>query len=406
MPRTRFGVVFLTVFIDLAGFGLILPILPYYAQRFGAAGLGFGALVGVYSLMQFLATQILGKLSDRYGRRPLLLTTILFSGAGYVLFALAHSYWLLFVARLISGFSGGNLSVAQAYVADVTSPAERSKGMGMIGAAFGLGFVVGPALGGVAGSYGGPTAPVWVAALLCAMNLVSAYFLLPESLKPEHRSERSLLDLAHFQRAFTHPRIGPLMAFWLIVPIAFAGYTVSMPLYAAKSFGWRERDLGWLFTIVGFTAAAVQGYFFAKISRHVKDRALMIAGAAGMALAIAVVPLQKSSTAIYAWTFVLAFANSIAVPAATGLVSRFAEPSEQGAMLGVAQAMAALGRLLGPVALGEVYDVAGARWAFLAAGTLMFTACLTTLRLPSEDVASMGSLSAPLPPAEGGAPHP
>src|SRR6185503_7243472 len=151
--RARLSVIFLTVFIDLVGFGLIMPILPGYAQRFGFAGFGFGALLGIYSLMQFLATQILGRLSDQHGRRPLLLITILFSGAGYVLFALAGSYGMLFFARLISGFSGGNISVAQAYIADVTSPAERSRGMGMIGAAFGLGFVVGPALGGLAGHY-------------------------------------------------------------------------------------------------------------------------------------------------------------------------------------------------------------------------------------------------------------
>src|ERR1044071_404209 len=122
--RSRFGVVWLTVFIDLMGFGLILPILPFYSNRFGAAGLGFGALLGMYSLMQFLATQFLGRLSDRHGRRPILLTTILFSGAGYVLFALSNSFWLLLAARMISGFSSGNISVAQAYVADVTTPEE------------------------------------------------------------------------------------------------------------------------------------------------------------------------------------------------------------------------------------------------------------------------------------------
>src|SRR3989442_673652 len=161
-PGARLGVIFFTVFIDLVGFGIVLPILPYYAQSFGARGLLFGALVGAYSGMQFLATAVLGRLSDRVGRRPILLTTMVINAAGYVLFALAGSYVVLFVARLVSGFAGGNISAAQAYVADITTPAERSKGMGIVGAAFGLGFIVGPALGGLAAHYGGhpPPGPV------------------------------------------------------------------------------------------------------------------------------------------------------------------------------------------------------------------------------------------------------
>src|SRR5260370_30452054 len=177
--RSRFGVLFLTVFIDLAGFGLILPILPYYAQRLGAGGLGFGALVGIYSAMQFLATQVLGRLSDRVGRRPILLTTITVSALGYLMFGLAGSYPVLFLARMISGFSGGNISVAQAYIADVTAPAERSRGMGFIGAAFGLGFTVGPALGGLAGDHPGPLPPALVPPAPLAADLVVALLFLP-----------------------------------------------------------------------------------------------------------------------------------------------------------------------------------------------------------------------------------
>src|SRR5216684_8105053 len=168
--RARVGVIFFTVLIDLIGFGIVLPILPFYAQRFGAAGLGYGGVIGVFSLRQFVATALLGKLSDRIGRRPVLLTTMLVNAVGYALFAFAGSYWVLFLSRVVSGFAGGNISAAQAYVADITTPAERSKGMGMIGAAFGLGFIVGPALGGLAGHYVGPTAPGWVAVALCLAN--------------------------------------------------------------------------------------------------------------------------------------------------------------------------------------------------------------------------------------------
>jgi multidrug resistance protein len=379
--RSRFGVLFLTVFIDLAGFGLILPILPYYAERLGAGGLGFGALLAVYSAMQFIATQVLGRLSDRYGRRPLLLVTVLFSGLGYLIFAAAGTYWILFLARMISGFSGGNISVAQAYVADVTSPADRSKGMGAIGAAFGLGFIVGPALGGLAGSYGGPSAPAWVAVALCLINLVSAYFILPESLPPERRSHRRLFDLGHLTDAVRRPQLQALMTFFCVMPLAFAGYTVALPLYAGARFGWHERELGWFFTIVGFIAALVQGYLFGRIVKKVGDRALVIAGALGMAISIGVVPWLSSPATLYAWTVVLAFSNSVASPAATGLVSRLSDAHEQGTMLGAAQAMAALGRLTGPIVMGEVYDTAGARPAFFAAAAIMAAAWLAATRV-------------------------
>src|SRR6266581_3758189 len=152
--RSRVAVIFLTVLIDLIGFGIVIPIVPYYAKRFGASGFEFGALLGVYSLMQFFAAAVLGRLSDRVGRRPVLLTTMVLNTGGYLLFAFAGSYWALFASRVIGGFAGGNISAAQAYIADSTSAADRSRGMGILGAAFGLGFVIGPAIGGAAAGLG------------------------------------------------------------------------------------------------------------------------------------------------------------------------------------------------------------------------------------------------------------
>src|SRR2546429_1673196 len=171
--RSRLGVIFVTVVIDLIGFGIILPILPVYAQRFGAQGIGYGALVFVFSAMQFVATALLGRLSDRIGRRPILLTTMLFNAAGYVLFAFAPSYALLFIARVISGFASGNISVAQAYVADITPPAEPARGMGILGAAFGIGFVLGPMIGGPAGHFFGPPRPRLIPARRSPLNFTS-----------------------------------------------------------------------------------------------------------------------------------------------------------------------------------------------------------------------------------------
>src|SRR5213076_756325 len=235
--RSRVAVIFFTVLIDLIGFGIIIPILPYYAQRLGAGGFGLGALLGVFSAMQFVATAFLGRTSDRVGRRPILLTTMLVNALGYLLFAAAHSYAVLFIARVVSGFAGGNISAAQAYMADISTPAERSRAMGLVGAAFGLCFSLGPAIAGFSDYYLGPAAPGLIAVGLSLANFVSAYFILPESLALEHRVKRRLFDLGHIGEAVSRPRLRPLMAVWALTPFAFAGYTVVLPLYAAASLG-------------------------------------------------------------------------------------------------------------------------------------------------------------------------
>lgn len=379
--RARLGVIFFTVLVDLIGFGIILPILPYYAQRFGAAGIGFGALIGVYSLMQFAATALLGKLSDRVGRRPIILATTLINAVGYTLFAFAGSYVVLFLSRIVSGFAGGNISAAQAYIADITSPADRSRGMGLVGAAFGIGFSVGPAIGGFAAHWGGPAAPGLVAVGLSLANFVSASLILPESLGAEHRVKRSLFDFAHLREAIARPLLRPLMAVWALVPFAFAGYTVALPLHAGAAFGWKERELGILFTLIGITAAFVQGFLFGKLVRRTGERALVITGAFGMAVSIAVIPLLGSSGAVYVWTVILALANGLFTPAATGLVSVYAGAREQGAVLGAAQAIGALGRMGGPPAVGAVYDGVSPAGAFLVAGGIMVAAGVTSLSL-------------------------
>ena len=379
--RSRLGVIFLTVLIDLIGFGIIMPILPLYAQRFGAQGIGYGALVFVFSAMQFVATALLGRLSDRIGRRPILLTTMLFNAAGYVLFALAPSYALLFLARVISGFASGNIAAAQAYVADITSPAERARGMGTIGAAFGIGFVLGPMIGGLADHYLGHLAPGLIAAGLSLVNFGSASVILRESLAAEHRRERPLFDFGHMGEALRRERLRPLMLVWFLAPFSFAGYTVALPLHATRAFGWGAKELGWLFVVIGMIAAAVQGFLFGRLERHTGARALLIAGLFGMAASIAAVPYATGGLQLYALTVPLAFANSLFAPAASGLVSIYADPTEQGTILGAAQAFGALGRSLGPLAAGWTYDGLGQMATFLVAGAIMLAAGVNSMQL-------------------------
>src|SRR6266480_787380 len=387
--RSRLGVIFLTVLIDLIGFGIIMPILPLYAQRFGAQGIGYGALVFVFSAMQFVATALLGRLSDRIGRRPILLTTMLFNAAGYVLFALAPSYALLFLARVISGFASGNISAAQAYVADITSPAERARGMGTIGAAFGIGFVLGPMIGGLADHYLGHLAPGLIAAGLSLVNFGSASVILRESLAAEHRRERPLFDFGHMGEALRRERLRPLMLVWFLAPFSFAGYTVALPLHATRAFGWGAKELGWRFVVIGMIAAAVQGFLFGRLERHTGARALLIAGLFGMAASIAAVPSATGGLPLYALTVPLAFANSLFAPAASGLVSIYADPTEQGTILGAAQAFGALGRSLGPLAAGWTYDGLGQMATFLVAGAIMLAAGVSSMQL--QDMQRLGA---------------
>ena len=382
--RSRVAVIFLTVLIDLIGFGIVIPIVPYYAKQFGASGFEFGVLLGVYSLMQFFAAAVLGRLSDRVGRRPVLLTTMVLNTGGYLLFAFAGSYWALFASRVIGGFAGGNISAAQAYIADSTSAADRSRAMGLLGAAFGLGFVIGPAIGGGAWQYLGSAAPGLVAAGLSLLNFASAWAILPESLHPDHRTERRGLGFEAIARGLADRRLRPLMLVWGIFPFAFAGYTAALPYHAAAAFGWQQKDLALFFIVFGITGALTQGLVFRGLAPWVGERWLVILGTAGVAVAIGAVPYAHSSFVLYAWTVALALCQGVVSPAVSGLVSVYASPNEQGTTLGAAQALGALGRTLGPEAIGGAYDAAGARAAFLAAAGVMALAWLATLGLERQ----------------------
>jgi DHA1 family tetracycline resistance protein-like MFS transporter len=265
----------------------------------------------------------------------------------------------------------------------------------MVGAAFGIGFSLGPAIAGFSDHYLGSTAPGLIAVGLSLANFVSAYFILPESLSQEHRVKRPLLDLGHIGDAVARPRLRPLMAVWALVPLGFAGYTAILPLQAYTALGWGKRELAILFTLIGITAAAVQGYFFGRIVRRSGERFLVIAGTFGMALSIAVIPFLPNSLSLYAWTFVLAVSNSVFAPAATGLVSVYADVTEQGTVLGAAQAIAALGRTVGPPLIGTVYDVSPIT-SFVLAGLVMVLAGLAAFGL--APVTHAGA-TAPAPPA-------
>ena len=380
--RARLGVIFLTVLIDLIGFGIIVPILPYLAQRFGAGGLGLGILMGAYSGMQFISTLVLGRLSDRIGRRPVLLITMILNAAGYILFAFAGGYEPLLIARLVSGFASGNIAVAQAYIADITEPSERARRMGLIGAAFGIGAVTGPVLGGIAAHSGGTAAPGLVAAALSIINFALAWHILPESLRLEHRVRRPILDWAHAKATFANPRLRPLLIVWFLVAFSWTGYITVLPLHAERDFGWQPGNLGTFFAVVGCVTITIQGWGFGKLARRFGERPMLVTGTILMCAGIAAMAFVAMGPMFWAFTLMLAFGNSLFGPAATGLASLLADPSEQGTILGMVQALGALGRLSGPGTFGATYDVQGPMLAFVGTALAMAIAIWFASRVP------------------------
>ncbi|MFN2477408.1 MAG: MFS transporter [Chthoniobacterales bacterium] len=347
--RSPLFILFLTVFIDMVGFGIIIPVLPLYAERFHATPLAIGWLTGIYSGMQIIFTPVLGRLSDRYGRRPVLMLSLAGTALGFLLMGWAHSLILLFVARIIAGITGGNISIPQAYIADVTTPETRSKWMGMIGAAFGLGFTFGPMIGGIMSrvSY---AAPFYVAAAMAAANVVLLYFILPESLPKEHRAqphkEATILEV------FRH---GNGWMFGLVVATYFflvAGFTIMTTLFALfteRRFGYDARANGYLFGFIGIVTVIVQGGLIGRLVKILGETALARAGLVITAASLVSLPLCNNLTALLLVCVGLSLGTGFASPPLNGLASQMIDRSWQGRALGVLQSAGSTARLLAPL---------------------------------------------------------
>ena len=348
-PRSPLFVLFLTVFIDLVGFGIVIPILPLYAEHFHASPIAIGWLTGIYSGMQIIFTPILGKLSDRLGRRPVLFISIVGTALGFALMGLAHSLTLLFVARILAGITGGNIAIPQAYIADVTAPEKRSRAMGMIGAAFGLGFTFGPLIGGVMSriSY---SAPFFFAAGLAVINAALVYLILPESLSREHRArphqEASIIEV------FRHGR-GAMFAivlstyFFLIV--GFSIMTTLFALFTERRFGYDAQANGYLFGFVGIMSVIVQGGLIGRLIKMFGEVALARAGMILTTVSLALLPMSHNLAFLLLVSAGLSAGSGCASPPLSGLASQMVEQSWQGRALGVLQSAGSTARLLGPL---------------------------------------------------------
>lgn len=372
------AIVVATVFIDLVGFGIIIPLLPFYAESYGASALAVGLLGTTYSFMQFVCAPLWGRWSDRVGRRPIILVGLAGSAVSYLTLALAASLPVIFLARLIGGAAGANIAAAQAYVADVTAPEERARGMGLVGVAFGLGFVFGPAIGGVL-SHFGPEVPMFFAAGLCATNFAAAWFLLPESRGRAHGAAPSFGRLEALRRALARPELVLLLALYFIIMAAFSGFEVTFALFSERRFGFTTATIGYLFAFVGIVLAVVQGTLVGPVVRRAGEARVVPAALAAVALGLGLVPFAPSVPGLLAALAVLACGMGFNGPSLSAMVSRLSPPDDQGAVLGAAQSLAALGRIVGPAWGGFLFDQAGIEAPYLSAAAIMTVACVVAL---------------------------
>src|SRR6266516_3672753 len=281
MKRSPLLVIFITVFIDLVGFGIVIPVLPYYAEgtRFNATPRMVGVLFASYSIMQLVFSPVLGRLSDKYGRRPVLLLSILGTSLGFLILGLATTLWMLFLGRIIDGISGGNISTAQAYIADVTTKEDRAKGMGLIGAAFGLGFVFGPAIGGVLSRWG-INVPFIFAGSLAFANAMLLYFVLPETVTPDHPARASAATgrgWGQLLKSFRNVRLSLILTIYFLSIVAFSIMTASFSLFLMFRFGFDAFHNGWIFAFVGIISAFIQGGLIGRLVKRFGEPSLVIA---------------------------------------------------------------------------------------------------------------------------------
>jgi len=380
-------VIFLTVFIDLIGFGICLPLLPKYAERYGAQGWQIGAAMGVYSLMQLVFAPWWGQLSDRIGRRPVLLVSNFGSIIAYGLFGLSASYigdtgfLILIGSRVFAGICGANLSVASAYIADVTTPEKRSKGMGLIGMAFGLGFILGPVIGSQAFKHFGLAGPGAVAAVICAINFLLGCFILPETRKKDAAPPIRRPRFAQIRHVLGMKEVGFLIGIYFLGTFAFTAFESTLPLLLDAKLRFDEEHVGYVFAFCGIMAAMVQGGGIGRLVKSFGERRLIGASLIVVAVSLVLMPLANSLPTMLAALAVFAIGSGINRAPTMGLISQLSPADEQGTTLGVAQSAGTLARVLGPTVATTLYDL----WLpapYLACATIALLAgLLAVLRL-------------------------
>ena len=432
MRKPSVLVIFLTVFIDLIGFGIVVPLVPIYGKHLvpdivgprWAQGLAIGIIIASFSAMQFIFSPIWGRLSDRYGRRPILLISTAGASVSYVLFAVSAilpshlaALILMVVARSFAGLFGGNITVAQAYIADITPPEQRSKKMGLIGMAFGLGFIFGPAIGGLSLKHLGGPGPGAIAAALCAANFVLAFLILPESRKPasEHVAPRPHLD--QWRHTLAQPKIGLLVVVFFLATFCFSCFESTLPLVVSDNFNINiQKDeasastVSWLFVFCGVIGAAVQGGAIGRLVKKLGEPKLIAVSLVLTALSLVVLPFIHG-TAVLSWGVLvraegrswlimlaalalLSVGTSLTRPPLFGMLSNLTSAHEQGANIGVAQGAGSLARILGPIFATTLLVYSRPLPYLICAAVLLATTLLTVQRLCRQEQPPDGAIAA------------
>jgi MFS transporter, DHA1 family, tetracycline resistance protein len=381
--KKAFTIIFLTVFIDLLGFGLVIPILPTYAKELGASNTQVGFLAGIFSAMDFFFTPFMGSYSDRIGRRPIILLSIAANVVGYIIFGFAGSLTLFVLSRIVNGIGSSNIAAAQAYITDITKPEDRTKYLGMIGAAFGLGFVFGPAAGGFIKSHYGFEWVGFTAAILCAINFVSAYFFLPESIKEKNASSPiKLIPFGDYSKALQKPLLREILMLWIIYIMAFTMMQTVSALLWKEHYGMDEKHIGFVFAIIGIASAIAQGGLVGMLSKKMGTNKILLLGCVLMFIGLGIIPWIPKDwfwTGTVFWICCTSIGGGCLTPSLQSLVSTISPPNEQGRMLGLSQSLGSLSRVVGPAISGIAYEFHFATPYFIGSGLMVVCFLLANL---------------------------
>ncbi len=357
--RSRLAILFLTVFIDLLGFGLVIPILPTYAVELGASAFEVGLVMAVYALMNFIFSPFWGTVSDRVGRRPVIAWTVLITAGAFLMLAFAKTLFLLFLARMLAGIGSANIAASQAYITDVTPVDQRAKSLGLIGAAFGLGFIFGPPIGGFVKEHYGMEWVGYAAMILSLINLVLVLLFLPESIKQKDPGARiNLRPVTQTIRALQRVNLRDLFLTSFTYITAFSMMQITVALLWEEHYGLSEAQIGYMFAFMGFSSAIVQGTLIGPLSRKFGEQRLIIYGCILMGCGlgtIPLVPLEDFVPFAFVPLAILALANGCLMPSITSLLSRHSGEREQGQVLGMNQSFMSLARVAGPTMGGALY---------------------------------------------------
>ncbi len=374
MLKSPLLAIFLIVSVDVLGLTIILPLLPFYAEKLGASPAVVGMLVSTYALCQLIAGPILGRMSDHTGRRPLLLVSQLGTFIGFLILAYANALWLVFVSRVIDGLTAGNLSLAQAYISDVTKPEDRAKSFALIGIAFGMGFLIGPAISGFLAQFSYQY-PIFAAAALSATSILSTYFLLPSNVPVAADTPRkfTVLDWGNYLRYFRDPGLGPLLWQFLAFALTFSLFMTGFPLFAERRFLWQghpfgAKEVGYVYAYLGFLGVILQGGLMGRLVRVFGEISLVRAGFFVAMAGLAALAFTSSIPLLLVVAAAASLGTGMNRPALTSLITQRASRSEQGVVLGLTQSLNSLAAICAPTAAGFLIDHSLlAVWALLAA---------------------------------------